>query len=116
VDASGRLWLHGRLENAIRTGTESIFPFGIERVIESLDGVKRAAVVPDGKGDGIVVFLEGEAPTRDLEAAVTAAARGHFNIDHVRIQAIEKIPVDMRHQSKADYPALIRMAGKRERR
>lgn len=45
IDADGRLWVHGRVDDAIHSGGEVIFPQRIEGVIAAHPAVEDAAVV-----------------------------------------------------------------------
>lgn len=96
-DAQGRLWLLGRLDG--RAG--GLFPFGVEAAARYWPGVTRAALVErDGKA---VLAVEGDARAR---AAWQQAAD---KIGAVQVVAVKSIPLDRRHHSKVDYPALRRL-------
>lgn len=104
VDEDGRLWLVGRVEHA----ASGVFPFGMERVIEEIDGIGRVAVV--GKDGGVVVFVEG---VELFEEEIRKVVKEVFGMEVVEIRGIDRLPVDMRHQSKVDYMALTAEARRR---
>jgi acyl-CoA synthetase (AMP-forming)/AMP-acid ligase II len=97
VDEDGRLWLVGRVEHV----ASGIFPFGMERVIEEIDGIGRVAVV--GVDSGVVVFVEGGGL---LEVEIRRVVKEVFGMEVLEVRRIDRLPVDMRHQSKVDYIAL----------
>ena len=47
-DSAGRLWIEGRLVHVIVTAEGPMTPVGIERRVEAVAGVRRAAVVGVG--------------------------------------------------------------------
>lgn len=112
-DAGGRLWIEGRLVHVIVTAEGPVTPVGIERRVEAVAGVRRAAAVavgPVGTAQVVVVVetdahRAGLAPT-DLRQAVRAAA----GISIAAVLTISELPVDIRHNSKIDRIALGRWA------
>ncbi len=92
ADASGRLWLVGRVGEAV----EGRWPFVVEARAEAVPGVARAALVAV---DGVaVVAFVGEASEEAVREA-TAVDRA------VRVDGL---PVDPRHRAKIDRAALVR--------
>ena len=90
IDEVGRLWLLGRHEVG---GARP--PFPVEVAARSWPGVKRAAFVP--KLD--TVALEGREPSPGTWNALA----GELGI---RAMRVHRIPLDRRHRSKVDLPAL----------
>jgi olefin beta-lactone synthetase len=119
-DAERRLWIEGRLVHVIVTADGPVTPVGIERRVESVPGVRRAAVVgvgPRGTAQ-VVVVVEGAdvrrpglapAPLRD---AVRAAARDTAGNGPgiAAVLVVRTLPVDIRHNSKIDRLAVGRWA------
>lgn len=69
VDADGLVWIEGRAGAIIVSGGENVSPREVERVIETLPGVREAVVfgLPDSEwGEVVAAVVEGDA------AAVTA--------------------------------------------
>jgi acyl-coenzyme A synthetase/AMP-(fatty) acid ligase/pimeloyl-ACP methyl ester carboxylesterase len=112
-DARGRLWIEGRLVHVIVTAEGPVTPVGIERRVESVTGVRRAAAVgvgPAGTAQVVVVVetdahRAGLAPT-ELRQAVRAAGGSGI----AAVLTISELPVDLRHNSKIDRIALGRWA------
>jgi acyl-coenzyme A synthetase/AMP-(fatty) acid ligase len=94
VDEAGRLWLLGRLDG--RAG--GIFPFGIESAARFWPGVAKAALVSvNGRS---VLAVVGDVRSRGRWQD-NATAFGD-----VQTVPVKSIPMDRRHRSKVDYPAL----------
>jgi acyl-coenzyme A synthetase/AMP-(fatty) acid ligase len=94
MDGDGRLWLLGRREAA----AGGLFPFAVETAALSWPGVRQAALLA-GEGRAKLA-LSGEA--LDL-AALQARASRLGDVDVVELKAV---PMDKRHNSKADYARL----------
>jgi acyl-coenzyme A synthetase/AMP-(fatty) acid ligase len=99
MDAQGRLWLLGRREAA----SGGLFPFAIETAALSWPGVQQAALLA-GHGRAKLA-LAGDAI--DV-AALQARANRLGDIEVVEVKAV---PMDRRHNSKADYARLRKMLG-----
>jgi acyl-coenzyme A synthetase/AMP-(fatty) acid ligase len=96
IDGQGRLWLLGRREAA----HGGLFPFAVETAALSWPGVRQAALLA-GSGRARL-FLAGDGlDLPDLNRR--AASLGEIEV--VRLQAV---PMDRRHNSKADYARLRR--------
>ncbi len=115
-DASGRLWIEGRLVHVIATAEGPVTPVGIERRVEALAGVRRAAAVgvgPRGAAQ-VVVVVEGADVGRpglapeSLRDAVRAAAadRPGAGPGIAAVLVVRNLPVDIRHNSKIDRLAV----------
>jgi acyl-CoA synthetase (AMP-forming)/AMP-acid ligase II len=96
LDDSGCLWLVGRCQAGISSDGEVLYPLAIEAALRlDFPGRKLAALDRDGL---VMLVIEGEIPgSFEAEAAALGAAR---------VISIAKLPMDRRHQSKIDYPAL----------
>ncbi|MBI5365618.1 MAG: AMP-binding protein [Planctomycetes bacterium] len=114
VDDRRRLWLVGRVHNAIVRAGAFHFPVEAEQVLKGLPYVKQAAFLglPDAAlGERTVAaFVPNAAPASPADAeARLAGARAaimakNFPVDEVL--ALETIPMDPRHHSKVDYDKL----------
>ncbi len=103
LDAGGRLWLLGRTGAAIRRRDEVLWPFAIETAARSWPGLHAAALVADGAR--AVLAVEGQAANLSLWRDRAPA----LGVDEVRM--VKAIPMDRRHRSKVDYPALRKLLG-----
>lgn len=103
LDQDGRLWLLGRCGSTVPTPNGPLHPFAIETAARLWPGVQRAALVPVGS----VGILAVQGDRTYLPDWQTAAAR--FGITQVRHCAM--LPMDRRHRSKIDIPALRQKLG-----
>lgn len=98
-DDEGRLWLLGRMQ--ARVG--NINPFAVETAARFWPGARRTALAEiNGKS---VLAVEGDVTHLD-HWKKAAQALGIADVRHVA-----RIPLDRRHGSKTDYPALKRLLG-----
>lgn len=105
LDDRGRLWLLGRAQVVTSEDARGdFFPFAVECAARTLLGVRRvAALMHRGRR---TVVLEGTGPDQALATAARAAL-SWAALDDVRF--VKRIPMDRRHNSKVDYPALARL-------
>jgi acyl-CoA synthetase (AMP-forming)/AMP-acid ligase II len=116
LDATGRLWVEGRLVHVITTAGGPLTPVGVEQRIEAGAPVTGAAVVgvgPPGTQQGVAVVVPKVAESvglaeRELARVVRAAA----GIPLAAVLAVNTLPVDIRHASKIDRQRLARWAGR----
>ncbi|MUN54148.1 alpha/beta fold hydrolase [Kocuria koreensis] len=125
-DATGRLWVEGRLSHLISTESGLLTPVAGETAAEKISGVRRAAVVgvgPWGAQVPVVVVERESAPARNGSRAIKdgpapqALARAVRSVVEsatgVRVAAILQVrehPTDIRHNSKIDRPRLAAWA------
>ena len=76
LDASGRLWVEGRLAHVLLTSQGVLTPVAAEQSAESLPEVRRAALVAVGPAGtaATVLVIEASANTAALEARQSASA------------------------------------------
>lgn len=98
LDASGELWLRGRLSAA----AAGHYPFEVETVACQWPGVHRAALVPGL--NPMVIALEGE---ERASGRWTELAQQAFVARAVKLT----MPLDRRHRSKVDYVRLGKLVG-----
>ena len=103
LDERGRLWLLGRAGAAIEDGRGTLCPFAVECAARLVVPGRTIAVVAR-EGKRLLLVRERLAPREreELERALAWA----------RIDAVVDdcpIPLDRRHNSKVDYPALQRL-------
>ncbi len=122
LDARGRVWCVGRLGHRVETPRGPMFPLMCEPIFDAHRHVRRSALVgvPTGTGTMTPVICVELAPTargadRDaLREELLALAVEHAAtapIRHVLFHA--RLPVDPRHNSKIERPALARWASTR---
>jgi acyl-coenzyme A synthetase/AMP-(fatty) acid ligase len=99
IDELGRLWLLGRREAA----AGGLFPFAVETAALSWPGVTQAALLA-GEGRAKLA-LAGEA--LDITSLQARAAK----LGDIEVTPLQAIPMDRRHNSKADYARLRKMIG-----
>lgn len=95
LDSGGRLWLAGRC--AARMGTR--YPLEIEAALRLRFPARRTAAL-EWQGE-LTLVVEGS-----VEPELESVAR---TLGCQRMIAVERLPMDRRHQSKIDYPRLRRL-------
>ncbi|WP_237565559.1 alpha/beta fold hydrolase [Ornithinimicrobium cavernae] len=133
LDARGRLWVEGRLTHVVTTADGPVAPYAVEQAIESVPGVRRAAVVgvgPTGTQQVVAVVVpEGAAPSgsgrraalwervrglrgaeTDVPADVAARVRTAAGVPVAAVLRRDWLPVDIRHAAKVDRTELARWA------
>ena len=102
LDEEGRLWLLGRAAAAIADGRGLVYPFAVECALRMRWPGLRAAFVAHG-GRRVLVVEDDRAPAEaELRGTLAWAA-----VDEVA--RVGRLPLDGRHNSKVDYPALRRL-------
>jgi acyl-CoA synthetase (AMP-forming)/AMP-acid ligase II len=105
LDEHGRLWLLGGCAARIDDAYGRLYPFAVECVAMTFAAVRRAAVVAHAGKRWLVVETSSVSERESLEQSLRAAAAwAHIE----RIQFMDAIPVDRRHNAKVDYGALRR--------
>ncbi len=122
VDASGRVWCVGRLGHRVDTAAGPMFPLMCEPIFDAHPSVRRTGLVGVPSSAGAmtpVICVELEPGTRAvdrdaLREELLAMASKHAvtsSIQHVLFHS--RLPVDPRHNSKIERPALARWAATR---
>lgn len=120
LDASGRLWVEGRLAHVVTTAEGPIAPYAVEQAIEAVPGVRRAAVVgvgPTGTQQVVVVVVPQGASARgrrqrdvSVPAEVAHQIREAAGVPVAAVLRRDWLPVDIRHAAKVDRTELARWA------
>ena len=93
LDASGRLWVEGRLAHVLLTSQGVLTPVAAEQSAESLPEVRRAALVAVGPAGTAapVLVIEAAANTAALEARQSASAFKRALLD--RVPGVGRFPI-----------------------
>lgn len=93
LDASGRLWVEGRLAHVLLTSQGVLTPVAAEQSAESLPEVRRAALVAVGPAGTAapVLVIEASANTAVLEARQSASAFKRALLD--RVPGVGRFPI-----------------------
>jgi acyl-coenzyme A synthetase/AMP-(fatty) acid ligase len=119
-DAEGRLWVEGRLAHIVTAPGAVVTPVGPEQAIESLDGVRMAAIVGVGPAgtQAVVAVVETVPPARkagpagaELAGQVRKAAAA-AGVSVAAVLVVPAQPTDIRHNAKIDRTRLSRWASK----
>jgi acyl-CoA synthetase (AMP-forming)/AMP-acid ligase II len=114
-DASGCLWLVGRVNTVIMRDNQPMYPVPVETVVEKLRFVDRAALVGAAKGslpERTVLFVQASKdipmPGDWRPKIESLLLQCGWSVDEIRLT--RKIPVDARHNARIDYQRLQKMA------
>ena len=97
LDSQGRLWLLGRVSQAIFDENGTLYPFCVECILDALYGI-RGAILLYNK-ERIVVIEKGVVDCKVL-------LRNLKEQQITRVVEVKKIPMDKRHGAKIDYNQL----------
>ena len=121
LDAAGRLWVEGRLAHVLLTAQGVLTPVAAEQSAETLDAVRRAALVSVGPAGTVAPVLvieaadrklkQGQAPF-ELSRQIRERVQDDTGIELAAVLVIKEHPTDIRHNSKIDRPALGEWASK----
>ncbi|MCH8552400.1 MAG: AMP-binding protein [Natronospirillum sp.] len=102
LDATGRLWLVGRVSAAVTVDGQRLYPFQLEYPARAQPGVAAAALLThDGEACLVIEPEPGRQP--DIEQLVSALP---VALPTRAIRLVKRIPLDRRHNAKIDYGAL----------
>jgi acyl-coenzyme A synthetase/AMP-(fatty) acid ligase len=110
LDAEGRLWVEGRLPHVITTPDGIVTPVRIELAAQRAGAERAAAVGVGPRGtQQLVVVAEGQRPGL-VEGPLADAVRAAVGHPVAAVLGIERLPTDIRHNSKIDRALLARWA------
>lgn len=104
-DNQGRLWIEGRLVHVLATSDGPVTPVGLERRVEAIPAVTRAAAVGIGPRGAQQVVIVCEVPAAKAGLAPVGlrdAVRGAVDREVPAVLVVPALPVDIRHNSKID--------------
>jgi len=93
IDSQGRLWLLGRVSQAISDKHGMLYPFSVECVLDTHFGIRGATLLHNGKR---TVVVDKDVNVREILS--------QFKIEDIK--KVKKLPMDKRHNAKIDYAAL----------
>lgn len=99
-DEKGQLWLTGRQSDVVTWQGKPYQPYVIEQQFDALEDVTRSALIQAAPEQAVTLAIEARGPSIDrarLQATMQACC-----IEFARLQLIDSIPVDDRHNSKID--------------
>jgi len=107
LDEQDRLWLLGRNGDVVNLSSGAVHPLPLEARLDAVPGVARAAFVAGGAaGDGTVFLAVEEGEDEHRVTPRVRAVLVDLGLDEARVRPVPFIPVDRRHNSKIDRPAL----------
>ena len=120
TDEEGRLWYHGRKSHRIETSDGLLLPVPVENICNTLDGVRRTALVGVGERGSerptLIVEPEQGASKRDLRQLFgKRATRDAMGLELGGVLFKKHFPVDVRHNAKIKRGELKRWAEKKTR-
>ena len=114
LDATGRLWVEGRLAHVIATAGGPVTPVRAEQRIEAETPVTGAALVgvgPQGTQQLVAVVVPASPGRAGLaDDALAQAARMAADVPLAAVLRARALPVDVRHAAKIDRTRLARWA------
>lgn len=114
LDPAGRLWVEGRLVHVLSTPAGFVTPVGAEQRIETVPGVRRAALVgigPAGAQQAVAV-VEADAPTGVAPLDLAARIREAAGVELAAVLVSADLPTDIRHNSKIDRTRVAQRAAR----
>ncbi len=116
-DGDGRLWFYGRKSHRVATEDGDLYTVPIESLFNRHPAVRRSALVGVGNGPFRVPVLCIEVePGADAPDTIDVLAYGVGDPNASRVRTVlvhPSFPVDIRHNSKIDRPALAEWADHR---
>jgi acyl-coenzyme A synthetase/AMP-(fatty) acid ligase len=114
VDAHGRLWLTGRIDDLVSHGGAMLHPFVVEAQVGGMPGVRRCALVAARDGSQGICCIETDTLATTTVISAVHRLLADMNLAEVAVRTIAPIPMDARHASKVDRVTLRRrLAGRR---
>jgi olefin beta-lactone synthetase len=101
-DGQGRLWLLGRCAARVEDDWGTLYPLGVEQAAQRDPRIRQAALMSHRGQRVLAVSVKDRSIPPDVPSLLQKLA--FANVDEIRI--LKRIPVDTRHNSKVDYPAL----------
>jgi len=97
IDEQGRLWLLGRVNQAIHDDKGALYPFCTECMLDAHFGIRGAIFARNG--ERVVAIEKGSISPQDVLQVLKSQKIS-------RVVLVDKIPMDKRHGAKIDYSRL----------
>lgn len=108
LDSGGRLWLLGRCSAKLQDEHGILYPFAAECAAQSVDGVRRCATIHQNGRRVLIAELDGLSSEEARRVLMQKLAWARLE----GVIAIDRLPMDKRHNAKIDYRALRQMLEK----
>lgn len=108
-DAQGRLWLVGRIKDAVQVEGLRRYTFDVEKALDALPGIRRSALIAGLTPQSAPLLVVEGDPDDFAALRGTLHVHGLRGVGYVRI---EQMSVDGRHNSKIDRPRLLALLAK----
>lgn len=105
LDDRGRLWLTGRCQGRVVDERGVVYPLQVEGAAHAMFDLRRAALMCC-RSKRLLIVEPGRGFSAGSEPALLE------KLDWARLEsvvAVDRLPVDRRHNAKIDYPALVRL-------
>ena len=103
-DQEGHVFILGRKGDEIRLADKAVFPFQLEYQLDSIENIKRSALLQ--KNGQTLLFIELEAADNCFDQNKVTSLLQRFGLTNTTIKTISAMPLDKRHNSKINRPAL----------
>ncbi len=107
-DTQGRLWLEGRLKDAVTLPDGTLYTLPLEKAVDALPGVRRSALIGAANGRLLLALVGDSLPSTEQLRPVLL----RFGVSGCTLFRLTQMPVDGRHNSKIDRPALRQLLAK----
>jgi acyl-CoA synthetase (AMP-forming)/AMP-acid ligase II len=110
VDAHGRLWLLGRVSDAVLHRERLVLSGIVEASALRVLGVDAAGFVAHRRApEGELAVTIAKRASRAIVATRVHAALAELGLGTIRVRVVDRIPMDARHESKVARAELARM-------
>jgi acyl-coenzyme A synthetase/AMP-(fatty) acid ligase/pimeloyl-ACP methyl ester carboxylesterase len=114
LDPEGRLWVEGRLVHVVTSPDGPVTPVGVEQAVEVRAEIAHAATVgvgPAGTQAVVAVVVPAtRSPGPMASAELAATVRETAPVPLAAVLTVDRLPTDIRHNSKVDRAAVARWA------
>lgn len=109
-DTMGRIWLTGRIKDAVKHKGRLLQPYLVEQMIDDVPGIGRSALVSTAGGERPVLAVVIDRSAHRI-AVLNLVRQALMKIDcpDISVREVARMPLDRRHNSKIDRIALKKM-------
>jgi olefin beta-lactone synthetase len=120
LDEAGRVYLVGRIHDAVEINGTEIHPLAVEPVVDALPFVARSGIVgvDEAGARRLVIAYQPRSARRrrgdrSQHQARIRAACGRIGVHPDRVLELAQVPVDARHNGKVDHERLAALCRRR---